>query len=195
MDRFEIFRDLSGTDEWVLDTAGEEEGDAIGVEAPYERSYTQGGAFGRDDLQPDDSTAPEARTGHDFGAIVADVEDLAGIAMSQRFDHHRPIDPGSGMLATIPEVLAGHRLTLGQLACPIQGARGDAGLRMSGATPLEFAALLSVTCRTRVTRETLVSYTRDPRRGPGQGGSRMETSAELKPTEGDRDRSRQRAVC
>lgn len=42
----------------MLDTAGEEEGYAIGIDAPHERPYTQRDAFGRDNLQPHDCPAP-----------------------------------------------------------------------------------------------------------------------------------------
>lgn len=156
----------------MLDAPGEEEGDAIGIEAPHERSHSERGALGRNDLQPNHGAAPESRTGHDFGAVVADVEDLARIAMSQRLDHHRPVDPGSGMPAPIPDVLTGHRLTLGQLLCRNHDIRGDAWLRVRLAEPLEFAAPLSVTCRTPVTGQTLAPRLGRCDPGPVGGGSR-----------------------
>jgi len=97
----------------MMDAAREEEGHSIRIKAPHQCPDTQRCSVRRDDLQPHDAPGPEPRAGHDFRSMVADVHDLAGIALGPRFDHHGPRDPGSGMLASIPRRRADHRLTLG----------------------------------------------------------------------------------
>ena len=97
----------------MMDAAREEEGHSIRIEAPHQRPDTQRCSVWRDDLQPHNAPGPEPGAGHDFRAMVADVHNLAGIALGSRFDHHGPRDPGSWMLAPIPRRLADHRLTLG----------------------------------------------------------------------------------
>jgi len=109
----------------MLNTAGEEKGHPIGIDAPHERPYAEWGALGRDNLQPHNGPAPQARAGHHFRAIIANIDNLAGIAMCPRFDDHRPRSPSPGMLPSVPDSGCGHGLTPGQLACPIQHDNGD----------------------------------------------------------------------
>ena len=104
---------LRGTNEPMMDAAREEEGHSIRIKAPHQRPDTQRCSVRRDDLQPHNAPGPEPCVGHDFRAMVADVHDLARIALGSRFDHHGPRDPSPGMLASIPSLLADHRLTHG----------------------------------------------------------------------------------
>jgi hypothetical protein len=97
----------------VMDTVSEEKGHTIRIEAPHQGPDPQRCSVRRDDLQPHDAPGPEPRAGHDFRPMVADVHDLAGIALGLRFDHHGPGDPGPRMPASIPRLGVDHRLTLG----------------------------------------------------------------------------------
>jgi hypothetical protein len=45
--------------------------------------------------------------------MVADVEDQARIALRPRFNHHGPRNPGSGVLASIPQLGGGHGQRVG----------------------------------------------------------------------------------
>ena len=58
------------------------------------------------------------------------------------------------MLAPVPNVLAGHRLTTGQLACLTHNAHADDYLRPHVSPTVDIAALLSVRLPTLVTWET-----------------------------------------
>jgi hypothetical protein len=97
----------------MMNAAREEEGHSIRIKAPYQCPDTERCSVRRDDLQSHDAPGPEPRAGHDFRAMVADVRDLARIALGPRFDHHRPRDASPGMLASIPSLVADHRLTHG----------------------------------------------------------------------------------
>ena len=65
------------------------------------------------DLQPHYGPGAKSCSGHDFRAVIANVHDLAGVALCPRFDDHRPGDSGSRMLPPISKVLTDHGLTRG----------------------------------------------------------------------------------
>ena len=104
---------LGGANERVMDAVSEEEGDSIRVHAPHQGSNAQRCAVRRDDLQAYDAPGSESGAGHDLCPMVADVHDLAGIALGPRLDHHGPGDPGSGVLTSISSLGADHGMTLG----------------------------------------------------------------------------------
>lgn len=58
------------------------------------------------------------------------------------------------MLAPVPNVLAGHRLSTGQLACLTHNTHGDDYLRPEVSAAVDIDALLSVRLATLVTWET-----------------------------------------
>lgn len=97
----------------MMDAVGEEEGHPIRIQAPHQGSDTQRCSVRRDDLQPHDAPGLKPRVGHDFRAMVADVENLAGIALRPRFNHHGPRNPGPGVLASIPHLGGGHGQNVG----------------------------------------------------------------------------------
>ena len=103
----------------MMDTVSEEEGHTIRIYAPDQCPDTQRCSVRGNDLQPHDGPGLEPGVGHDFCPMVADVHDLAGIALRGRFDHHRPRDPGAGMPTSIPRRHADHGLTVRNLRARI----------------------------------------------------------------------------
>src|SRR5215469_6272455 len=97
----------------MMKAVSEEEGHTIRIQAPHQGPDTERCSVRRDDLQAHDASGLEPRARHDLRAMAADVYDLAGIAVSPRFDHHGPRNPCSGVLASIPRREADHRLTVG----------------------------------------------------------------------------------
>ena len=95
----------------MMDAASEEEHHPIGIDPPNERSDAERGSVRGNDLQPHYGPRAESCSGHDFRAVIADVDDLAGVALCPRFDDHRPGDSGSRMLPSISKFLTDHGLT------------------------------------------------------------------------------------
>jgi hypothetical protein len=140
---------LGGANEWVMDTVSEEEGHTIRIQAPHQGPDPQRCSVRRDDLQPHDAPGPEPRAGHDFRAMVADVQDLAGIAVGPRFDHHGPRDPGPRMPASIPRLEVDHRLTPGNSRARITMPWRRV-LRDEASHNCQIAALVLLRCRDTV---------------------------------------------
>jgi hypothetical protein len=95
----------------MMDAAGEEERHPIGIDPPNQRPDAERGPVRRNDLQSHYGPGAKSCPGHDFCTVIADVHDLARIALGSRFDDHRPGDPGSRMLPSISKVLTDHGLT------------------------------------------------------------------------------------
>jgi len=96
-----------------MDATGEEERHPIGIDPPDQRPDAERGSVRRNDLQPHYGSGAKSCSSHDFRAVIADVNDLAGIAAGPRFNDHRPGDSGARMLPSISKVLTDHGLTRG----------------------------------------------------------------------------------
>lgn len=140
---------LGGANERVMDAVSEEEGHPIRIQAPHQCPDPQRCSVRRDDLQPHDAPGPEPRAGHDFRAMVADVHDLAGIALGPRFDHHGPRHPGPRMPASIPRLGVDHRLTPGNSRARIRMPWRRV-LRDEATRNCQIAALVLLRCRDTV---------------------------------------------
>jgi len=105
--------ELGGANEPMMDATGEEERHPIGIDPPDQRPDAERGSVRGNDLQPHYGPGAKSCSGHDFRAVIADVHDLAGIALCPRFDDHRPGDSGSRMLPSISKFLTDHGLTRG----------------------------------------------------------------------------------
>ena len=105
--------ELGGANEPMMDATGEEERHPIGIDPPDQRPDAERGSVRGNDLQPHYGPSAKSCSGHDFRAVIADVHDLAGVALCPRFDDHRPGDSGSRMLPPISKVLTDHGLTRG----------------------------------------------------------------------------------
>jgi len=95
----------------MMDAAGEEERHPIGIDPPNQRPDAERGPVRRNDLQPHYGPGAKSCSGHNLRAVVADVHNLAGIALCPRFDDHWPGDPGSRMLPSISKVATDHERT------------------------------------------------------------------------------------
>jgi hypothetical protein len=96
----------------MMDATGKQERHPIGIDPPDQRPDAERGPVWGNDLQADYGPGAKSCSGHDFRAVIADVHDLAGVAVCPRFDDHRPGDSGSRMLPPISKFLADHGLTL-----------------------------------------------------------------------------------
>lgn len=100
--------ELGDVDEAMVNAAGERERHPVGINSPHHRPDAERGSVRRDDMQPYDTPGLQLFPGHDLRPTVAEVRELARIAMRSRFDHHGPGNPGSGVLASIPRLGADH---------------------------------------------------------------------------------------
>ncbi len=95
----------------MMDATGKQERHPIGIDPPDQRPDAERGPVWGNDLQADYGPGAKSCSGHDFRAVIADVHDLAGVALGPRFDDHRPGDSSSRMLPPISKFLTDHGLT------------------------------------------------------------------------------------
>ena len=104
---------LGGANEAMMDATCEEERHPIGIDPPDQRPDAERGSVRGNDLQPDHGPGAKSCSGRDLSTVIADIHDLAGVALCCRFDDHRPGDSGSRMLPSISRFLTDHGLTPG----------------------------------------------------------------------------------
>lgn len=102
---------LGSANEPMMDATGKQERHPIGIDPPDQRPDAERGPVWGNDLQADYGPGAKSCSGHNFRAVIADVHDLAGVAVCPRFDDHRPGDSSSRMLPPISKFLTDHGLS------------------------------------------------------------------------------------